>query len=105
MLFASDCPFDKEKGPGYIRDTIKVLESIGLSGGRQGEDLLQERGTHVRAGPRLSGRAWVSGGRKLMRGRRIDPRWAAMASLMAWSARVRSCRGADARRRLSIGHS
>jgi uncharacterized protein len=30
-LFASDCPFDKEKGPGYIRDTIKVLDSIGLS--------------------------------------------------------------------------
>ena len=31
MLFASDCPFDKEKGPGYIRDTIKVLNSLGLS--------------------------------------------------------------------------
>jgi predicted TIM-barrel fold metal-dependent hydrolase len=30
-LFASDCPFDKEKGPGYIRDTIKVLDSIELS--------------------------------------------------------------------------
>ena len=31
VLFASDCPFDKEKGPGYIRDTIKVLDSLGLS--------------------------------------------------------------------------
>ena len=31
VLFASDCPFDKEKGPGYIRDTIKVLDSIGLA--------------------------------------------------------------------------
>jgi len=31
VLFASDCPFDKEKGPGYIRDTIKVLNSIPLS--------------------------------------------------------------------------
>src|SRR5437868_8699810 len=30
-LFASDCPFDKEKGPGYIRDTIKVVESLGLA--------------------------------------------------------------------------
>ena len=30
-MFASDCPFDKEKGPGYIRDTIKVLNSLGLS--------------------------------------------------------------------------
>jgi aminocarboxymuconate-semialdehyde decarboxylase len=31
VLFASDCPFDKEKGPGYIRATMKVLESIALS--------------------------------------------------------------------------
>ena len=30
-MFASDCPFDKEKGPGYIRDTIKVLDTLGLS--------------------------------------------------------------------------
>ena len=30
MLFASHCPFDKEKGPGYIRSTIAVLESLGL---------------------------------------------------------------------------
>src|SRR5215471_17602079 len=32
VLFASDCPFDKEKGPGYIRSTIAVIESLGLSG-------------------------------------------------------------------------
>jgi aminocarboxymuconate-semialdehyde decarboxylase len=31
VVFASDCPFDKEKGPGYIRDTIKVLNSLPLS--------------------------------------------------------------------------
>ena len=31
VLFASDCPFDKEKGPGYIRATMKVLDSIALS--------------------------------------------------------------------------
>jgi aminocarboxymuconate-semialdehyde decarboxylase len=31
VLFASDCPFDPEKGPGYIRDTIAVLESLDLS--------------------------------------------------------------------------
>jgi predicted TIM-barrel fold metal-dependent hydrolase len=30
VLFASDSPFDPETGPGYIRDTIKVLESIDL---------------------------------------------------------------------------
>ena len=33
VLFASDCPFDKEKGPGYIRDTIKVLNSIEMPNG------------------------------------------------------------------------
>jgi aminocarboxymuconate-semialdehyde decarboxylase len=31
VVFASDCPFDKEKGPGYIRETINVLNSIPLS--------------------------------------------------------------------------
>jgi predicted TIM-barrel fold metal-dependent hydrolase len=31
VVFASDCPFDKEKGPGYIRDTIRVLDSLPLS--------------------------------------------------------------------------
>ncbi len=31
VLFASDCPFDPEKGPGYIRDTIKILESLDMS--------------------------------------------------------------------------
>jgi predicted TIM-barrel fold metal-dependent hydrolase len=31
VLFASDCPFDKEKGPGYIRSTIAVLSDISLS--------------------------------------------------------------------------
>jgi predicted TIM-barrel fold metal-dependent hydrolase len=31
VLFASDSPFDPEGGPGYIRDTIKVLESIEMS--------------------------------------------------------------------------
>ena len=30
VLFASDCPFDPEKGPGYIRETIKVLESMDM---------------------------------------------------------------------------
>ena len=31
MLFASDSPYDPEKGPGYIRATIQNLEEIGLS--------------------------------------------------------------------------
>lgn len=36
MLFASDSPFDPEKGPGYIRTTIADLESLELP-----EDTLQ----------------------------------------------------------------
>ena len=31
ILFASDCPFDPERGPGYIRDTIAIMEGLGLS--------------------------------------------------------------------------
>lgn len=31
VLFASDSPFDPEKGPGYIRATIGNLEKMGLS--------------------------------------------------------------------------
>jgi uncharacterized protein len=31
MLFASDSPFDPEKGPGYIRATIENIESLGLN--------------------------------------------------------------------------
>jgi uncharacterized protein len=29
-VFASDAPFDPEKGPMYVRETIRVLESLGL---------------------------------------------------------------------------
>ncbi|HEY8520135.1 MAG TPA: amidohydrolase family protein [Gammaproteobacteria bacterium] len=31
VLFASDAPFDPERGPMYIRETIKCLDSMGLS--------------------------------------------------------------------------
>jgi aminocarboxymuconate-semialdehyde decarboxylase len=30
VLFASDSPFDPEKGPGYIRETIAILQSLNL---------------------------------------------------------------------------
>ncbi len=30
-LFASDCPFDPEGGPMYIRETIRVLDKLGVS--------------------------------------------------------------------------
>ena len=31
VLFASDCPFDPEGGPMYIRETIKVLDGLDVS--------------------------------------------------------------------------
>jgi aminocarboxymuconate-semialdehyde decarboxylase len=31
VVFASDCPFDPEQGPGYIRDTIRILDSLDFS--------------------------------------------------------------------------
>ena len=30
VVFASDCPFDPEGGPGYIRETIKIIDSLDL---------------------------------------------------------------------------
>jgi predicted TIM-barrel fold metal-dependent hydrolase len=30
VVFASDCPFDPEKGTGYIRETLKILDSIDM---------------------------------------------------------------------------
>ena len=31
VLFASDSPFDPEKGPGYIRETIRCIEELPIS--------------------------------------------------------------------------
>ncbi|MBU8849716.1 MAG: amidohydrolase [Desulfobacterales bacterium] len=31
ILFASDCPFDPEKGPGFIRETIRVVDELPIS--------------------------------------------------------------------------
>jgi aminocarboxymuconate-semialdehyde decarboxylase len=31
MLFASDSPFDPEKGPMYIRETIKIIDNLDIS--------------------------------------------------------------------------
>ena len=30
VLFGSDCPFDPEGGPGYIRETMRAVDSLGL---------------------------------------------------------------------------
>jgi aminocarboxymuconate-semialdehyde decarboxylase len=31
VVFASDCPFDPEGGPGYIRETIKIIDGLDIS--------------------------------------------------------------------------
>jgi uncharacterized protein len=31
IVFASDCPFDPEKGPGYIRETIRIIDALDLT--------------------------------------------------------------------------
>lgn len=31
VLFASDSPFDPEKGPGYIRETIRCIDALSIS--------------------------------------------------------------------------
>jgi hypothetical protein len=30
IVFASDCPFDPEKGTLYIRETLKILDSLNI---------------------------------------------------------------------------
>jgi predicted TIM-barrel fold metal-dependent hydrolase len=31
VLFASDAPFDPEKGSGYIRETLRVIDNLPIS--------------------------------------------------------------------------
>jgi len=31
VLFGTDMPFDPEKGPGFIRETIRVIDNITAS--------------------------------------------------------------------------
>ncbi len=33
VMFASDCPFDPEGGPGFIRDGLRALDALGLETG------------------------------------------------------------------------
>ena len=30
-MFATDCPFDPEKGTYYIRETLKILDGLDMS--------------------------------------------------------------------------
>ena len=33
IVFASDCPFDPEKGTMYIRETIRIIDALDLTQG------------------------------------------------------------------------
>ena len=59
VLFASDSPFDPEKGPGYIRDTLRISQFAGSQQGGYGENLLPQR----------PGAIWSQGLAQLSRGR------------------------------------
>lgn len=52
VLFGSDCPFDPEKGPGYIRATLDNLNNIGLS--RAQYDAIVEGNARLLVGQRLA---------------------------------------------------
>jgi predicted TIM-barrel fold metal-dependent hydrolase len=52
VLFASDCPFDPEKGPGYIRETIKILDGLPLS--RADRDKIYFQNLEALTGVKLS---------------------------------------------------
>ncbi len=43
VVFASDCPFDPEGGPMFIREGIRSIEDLNLPRRRQAQDLLRQR--------------------------------------------------------------
>jgi aminocarboxymuconate-semialdehyde decarboxylase len=51
VVFASDCPFDPEQGPGYIRETIKIIDSLDLS--REDRDKIYFRNLEKLTGHRF----------------------------------------------------
>jgi aminocarboxymuconate-semialdehyde decarboxylase len=51
VLFASDCPFDPEKGPGYIRDTMAILDSLDLS--KEAQDMIYFKNLEKLTGTKL----------------------------------------------------
>ncbi len=53
VVFASDAPFDPEKGPMYIRETIKILDELDIDEGWR-EDLFS--GNLIKMTPALAGR-------------------------------------------------
>ena len=48
VVFASDAPFDPEGGPLYIRETLRVIDSLDISG-RPAQTLPGQRGTALQS--------------------------------------------------------
>ena len=61
VLFGTDMPFDPERGPGFIRETIAAMERMRATAGGQGEDLRGERAPHAAAQALLTARASRAG--------------------------------------------
>ena len=71
IVFASDCPFDPEKGTMYMRETLRILDGIELAEGEAGKDLArQSRGHHRREAGEIDVAAHFS----VKRDRRDKPR-------------------------------
>lgn len=51
VLFASDCPFDPEKGTGYIRETLRILDGLDLS--QEARDKIYFKNLEALTGTRL----------------------------------------------------
>ena len=48
IVFASDCPFDPEKGTMYIRETLRIIDALESHQGAARSGLLQEPGADHR---------------------------------------------------------
>jgi predicted TIM-barrel fold metal-dependent hydrolase len=51
VVFASDCPFDPEKGTMYIRETLKILDGLDLS--KQDRDRIYRGNLEALVGKKL----------------------------------------------------
>ena len=45
VMFGTDCPFDPEGGPLFIRELIKAIDSLEPHRGRARQDLPRQHGT------------------------------------------------------------
>ena len=56
VLFATDCPFDPEGGPMFIRETIAALNGLVLADEERARHLLRQRVAHAEDGVQIGRR-------------------------------------------------